>query len=60
MQVDYFEYQIRELGKDKKVILDSFSYYIGLGENAISYVNSTIAKYKPDDRERICLSHKRL
>lgn len=59
-KLDYFEYQIRELGKDKKVILDSFSYYIGLGENAISYVNSTIAKYKPDDRDRICLSHKRI
>lgn len=39
-KVDYFEYQIRELGKDKKIILNSFSYYVGLAENAISYANA--------------------
>ncbi|MCI9281560.1 MAG: hypothetical protein HFI49_04850, partial [Bacilli bacterium] len=33
-KLDYFEYQVSELGKDKPLILDSFSYYLGLGENA--------------------------
>ena len=36
-KIDYFEYQIRQLGKDKKIVLNSFSYFIGLSENAISY-----------------------
>ena len=43
-KIDYFEYQVRELGQDKKVVLNSFSYYIGLAENAIAYVNNTIKK----------------
>ncbi|MCM1053746.1 MAG: hypothetical protein NC483_07220 [Ruminococcus sp.] len=59
-KIDYFEYQVHELGKDKPIILDSFSYYVGLGENAISYVNDTISKYKPTENDRITLSHKRV
>ncbi|MBE6154535.1 MAG: hypothetical protein E7163_03045 [Firmicutes bacterium] len=59
-KIDFFEYQIHELGKDKKIILNSFSYYIGLAENAISYVNSTINNYKPNDNDKICLSHRRI
>ena len=43
-KIDYFEYQIHELGKNKKVILNSFSYYIGLAENAISYARNTNKK----------------
>lgn len=57
---DYFEYQIRELGKGKSGILNSFNYYIGLAENAICYVNKTIKNYTPTDLDRICLSHRRL
>ena len=59
-KIDYFEYQIHELGKDKEIILDSFSYYIGLGENAISYVNSTNKKYQKTSLDYICLSHRRI
>lgn len=38
-KIDYFEYQVsqRALGKDN--ILNSFSYYVGLAENAIQYYN---------------------
>ena len=57
-KVDYFEYQISKLGKNKKIILNSFSYYIGLAENAISYVNETYKKYF--NNEKLTLSHKRL
>ena len=59
-KIDFFEYQIHELGKDKKIILDTFSYYVGLAENAISYVNSTINKYKQTVNDKICLSHRRI
>ena len=59
-KVDYFEYQISELGKDKEIILESFSYYIGLAENAISYVNSIPLRFKFTDQDKICLSHRRL
>ncbi len=59
-KVDYFEYQIHEIGKDKTVILDSVSYYIGLAENAISYVVSTSSKYQISDLDKICLSHRRI
>lgn len=58
-KIDYFEYQIHELGKEKKVILNSFTYYIGLAENAISYVNSTQKKYSVPENG-VTLSHKRM
>ena len=59
-KVDYFEYQVRELGKDKNLILDSFSYYIGLAENAICYVNATTSKYVPSSNDSITLAHRRI
>ena len=57
-KVDYFEYQIRELGLDKQVIKNSFSYYIGLAENAISYVHNVKLKYL--SQGTIVLSHRRI
>lgn len=59
-KIDYFEYQIKELGKDKLVVLDSFSYYIGLAENAISYVNKINKVIKVSDNDIITLSHRRI
>lgn len=59
-KIDYFEYQISEIGANKKIILDTFNYYIGLAENAISYVNATILKYKPTFNDKVCLSHRRI
>lgn len=59
-KIDYFEYQIRELGKEKKVVLNSLTYYIGLAENAISYVNNTIQKANIPNGYTITLSHKRI
>ena len=58
-KIDYFEYQIRELGLEKKVIQDSFSYYLGLAENAISYVNNISLKYNPFNA-KVTLSHRRI
>lgn len=59
-KIDYFEYQIHELGKGKSLVLDTFSYYIGLGENAISYVVATTLKYRISPLDKIGLSHKRV
>jgi spore coat protein YutH len=59
-KIDYFEYQIRELGKSKKVVLNSFSYYVGLAENAIAYANSTNNKLLYSGAGKICLNHRRL
>ena len=58
-KMDYFEYQIRELGLEKKIIQESFSYYLGLAENAISSVNNTNLKYSPIN-SLITLSHRRI
>mgnify|MGYP003571363042 CR=1 FL=1 len=38
-KIDYLEYQISELSKDKEEVLNSFSFFIGLAENAISFIN---------------------
>lgn len=35
-KVDYFEYQINQLGRKHPLIRESFSYYVGLAENGIS------------------------
>ncbi len=59
-KIDYFEYQIKELGKDKKVILDSFSYYIGLAENAICYVNKINKVMSLSENDNVTLSHRRI
>ncbi len=59
-KADYFEYQIRQLGKDKPIILNSFSYYIGMLENAIAYVNNTTKKYQLSVNERITLQRRRV
>lgn len=58
-KVDYFEYQISQLGKDKKVVINTFGYFVGLCENAISYVNKVNATIKPINKNLV-LSHKRV
>lgn len=59
-KVDYYEYQIRELGLEKRAIISSFSYYIGLAENAISYANKTISTIPLSNNDRITLSNRRI
>ena len=58
-KIDYFEYQIRELAINKEVVKNSFSYYIGLCENAITYVNNTNNKYR-NLKGKVVLSHRRI
>lgn len=59
-KIDYFEYQIRELGLKKINISDSFSYYLGLAENAIAYVNHTNKTLGRTIMDKVVLSHRRI
>lgn len=45
-KIDYFEYQMSQLGKKHYIIRDSFNYYIGFVENGISLLNSIKIDYK--------------
>ena len=54
-KLDYFEYQISQIGKKYPLIRESFNYYLGLGELAISIVNNT-----EKDKLYLSLSHRRI
>ncbi len=40
-KIDFFEYQLNQMGKEYKLIIQSFSYFIGLAETAILLYNTT-------------------
>lgn len=52
-KIDYFEYQVNQMGKKYPLIRESFSYYVGLAENAISLISGI-------DDAPLSLSHKRI
>lgn len=53
-KIDYLEDLINENGKKYPLIVDSFNYFIGMCENAISYFNSI----KIDNNDKYFISHK--
>ncbi len=55
-RIDYLEKQMQYYGLNKVGIIDSFSYYIGLSENAIIFYNNIINL----NSSLICLSHRRI
>lgn len=59
-KIDYFEYQIRELGLEKENIRKTFSYYIGLAENAISYVNFANKHFIRGTMDHVVVAHRRI
>ena len=54
-KVDYLEYQVSERASSKKIIIKSFSYFVGMAENAIQFLNNLV----PSD-ENVFISHKRI
>lgn len=56
-KVDYLEYQISEMGKKYPIILNSFSYFAGLAENAICYLNNLSLS---TDNLPVVLAHRRV
>lgn len=58
-KIDYITYQRAHI-KEKYLILDQYiDYYLGLSENAISYINST-ANLKKDERDIPVIAHRRI
>ena len=53
--VDSFEREVTELNNDYPLLISYFNYYIGLAENAISYINNISFEDK-----KLHLSHKRI
>ena len=58
-KVDYYEYQINQLGKEYPLLCDSLNYFIGLGENAISYIVNNVTNNVSNNRFLV-VSHKRI
>jgi len=54
-KVDYLEYQVSELAIEHPIIKSSFSYYVGIAENAIEYFNMLDARNEPT-----YIAHKRI
>ena len=45
-KIDYLEYQIKQIGLKYPELVDSFSYFVGMAENAISYYKNTLILFK--------------
>jgi spore coat protein YutH len=59
-KIDYIEYQFGHIGKKYPLLCECLGYFIGLGENAISYINNTKREIPNPIYERITISHKRI
>ena len=53
-KIDYLEYQVSQFGKKYSIIRDSFSYHIGLAENALQLYKNI------NNNTFLCVSHKRI
>lgn len=59
-KIDYYEIQINENYKKFPLIRESFNYFIGMGENAISYLVNTKRETKPTIYDNKVPSHNNL
>ena len=50
-KIDYLEYHHEHNYQKYPLLSSSFDYFIGLSENAISYLNNTIKNMSPDDSD---------
>ena len=56
-KIDYLEYYHEQNYQKYPILSSSFNYFVGLGENAISYLNQTISKLSPEKSDIGVLSH---
>lgn len=56
-KIDYLEYHYEQNNKKYPLLKESFNYFIGLSENAISYINNTIKELKPENIDIGVTSH---
>lgn len=59
-KIDYFEMQVNENAKKYPLIRESFDYFIGMGENAISYLVNTKREVSPTTSDKKVISHNSL
>ena len=57
-KLDYYEIQIRELGKKYQTLLNSFGFFKGIAENAILYYNLNEKKF--NDEVPVAIVHNRM
>ena len=56
-KIDYLEYHHEQNYQKYPLLSSSFNYFVGLSENAISYLNHTVAKLNPEKSDIGVLSH---
>lgn len=56
-KIDYYELQVNENSKKHPLIRESFDYFIGMGENAISYLVNTKLELSPTIYDNKVPSH---
>ena len=56
-KIDYLEYHQEQNYQKYPLLASSFNYFVGLSENAISYLNQTIIKLRPEKSDFGVLSH---
>lgn len=59
-KIDYIEYQREHFNKKYFLLDSSLDYYIGMSENAISYINNTISTGKKNELDKLVASHRRI
>ena len=59
-KIDYYELQIGENEKKYSLIRESFDYFIGMAENAISYLVNTKLELKPTNSDQKVVAHNNL
>lgn len=59
-KIDYFEYQISQVAKKHPLLGGCLNYFIGLGENAITYIKNTVLELQPTIDDSLVLAHKRI
>ena len=59
-KIDYFEYQMNQMGKKYPIVVDTFSYFASLAENAISYAKNTMLEVKKENEDDLVISHRKL
>lgn len=59
-KIDFFIYQREHIRKKYLIIDECLDYYIGMTENAISYLNATNASIRYQENRNITISHRRI
>ena len=59
-KIDYYELQIGENEKKYPLIRESFDYFVGMAENAISYLVNTKLELKPINSDQKVVAHNNL